>query len=407
MKITSTKNFNILMIGRFVSGAGSYFDLIALNLFVLIKTNSPLITGLSMATRVIAGCATSPYLGRLADKIDRKFGMILSDAVLGIAMILLAIIPDQQVILAVFIIQALLGIFQNYFLINFQAALPVFAPYGNLIKANSWFQATNCSTIIVGAIGATAMIGIVGYRGAFILDGLSYLFSLIILLSLPNLITREAMPEKKQVADGFFTGMRYLLRISPFIFFIFFVRMLDGIGSGSHNVALPIFSTLLDMQHPNKIFGLILTTWGVGSLTSSIIFNFYGKSFNIKDKTYKTIFIYSTALMSVFWILVFQISHIPLLIAMALLAGIFDTTATITYSIILQKTADTIRGRVMAMSTIVLSGGLGIGMALSALMTGFLSPAMLVLFWHGIPIIIITGFILRTSILKKMFLNKT
>lgn len=382
------------MLGRFISGAGSYFNLVALNLFTLIKTNSPLLTGIGMGLKVLAGCLASPYLGKIADKVDRKLGMILSDIILGFTMFFLAISPNGNAIVAIiFLVQIFLGVFQNFFLINFQAAMPVFAPTGNLVKANSWFQVTNCTTVILGAISAFTLIGYIGYRGAFIVDGLSYFASFIILISLPQLQTREKKSENVIVVkEGFFDGIKYLVIAFPSLFFIFFVRWLDGVGSGSHNVALPIFGELTNPANPNKVFGLILSAWGVGCLLSAIFINYLDKFKKTTDATLKNIFIYSTALMSVFWILIFQNKNPLLLLLIAVIAGIFDTAATVTYSVILQKTVDAVRGRVMALSTISLSAGLGCGMVFASLMAGIFSPAILVLLWHGIPILVIAIF---------------
>lgn len=388
------------MLGRFLSGTGSYFNLIALNLFILIKTHSAEIMGFSMAAKILAGCLFAPYLGKLADKINRKLGMLLSDAILGITMLLLAICPDQYILITSFVVQICLGIFQNFFMINFQAAMPCLAPAENLRKANAWYQAINCSTIVIGALSATIFISLVGYRGAFIIDGISYFISFLIIMLLP-LTTRETPSPTSDnlplLNDSFTHSIKFLLQASPFIFIVFCIRLLDGLGSGSHNIALPVFSQLIDAAHPNKVFGYILAAWGIGNLGCAILHQLLKNT----QQNYLNQFIYSTLIMSIFWILTFQKLPFGILITIACITGFFDASATINYSVILQQTKDAIRGRVMGMSTIVMTLGFGGGMLLSSIMIGMFTPSTLVTFWHGIPIVVITLFIMYYVIAKK------
>ncbi len=388
-----SKDFYILMMGRFISGSGSYFNMVAINLFILLKTGSPTITGLSMAVRILTACLASPYLGTLADKLDRKRSMMISDLLLGASMLLIAVAPDRSIVTLIFAVQIALGIFNNFFMINFQAALPLLAPGGDLLKANSWFQIVNCLTVAVGALGAAFVINMIGYRGAFVVDGLSYLVSFIILAMLP-IITQERSPATKEVvaSEGFSSALKTLAKASPFIFFIFLVRLLDGVGSGSHNIAMPIFSDMALPSDPSLVYGLLLASWGVGSIVSVLLLNCteFGKKLHLES-----MFVYSTVLMSIFWILTFQSFDRSFFMIAAFLAGIFDTAATVSYSIVLQRSEDSIRGRVMAMSAMTMTAGFGGGMAFSAMMAGFVPPALLVIIWHGIPIACILFFALK------------
>lgn len=386
-----TGDFYLLMLGRLIAGAGSFFSLIALNLFVLVKTGSATMTGLAMATKLLAGCLASPYLGMLADKIDRKHGMVISDAALAIGMLVLALVPEgKNAIIAVFVVQAALGVFQNFFMINFQASLPLLAPQGNLLLANSWFQMVSCITIVVGALSAAAAVDLIGYQWAFACNGLCYLFSLGILLFLP-ITTQERSPTGDAAGqDDFMAGLRFLWRSAPFIFFLFFIRFLDGVGSGSHNVALPIFSDMADRLQPGRIYGLIIFAWGLGNLISVWWLNAsrHGKKF-LGERW----FIQATLWMSVCWVLVFQANMLWWSLLFALLAGIFDNIAAIAYALVLQRTDDCVRGRVMALSTIAMTTGVGGGIALASVMADFVSPALLVALWHGIPVAFIVAFL--------------
>lgn len=399
--MNTKKDFYILMAGRFISGAGSFFNMVALNLFILIKTGSPTVTGLAMAARIFAACAASPFLGSLADRIDRKKGMMASDLILGLVMLMIAFLPEgDYFVAAIFLVQIALGVFQNFFMINFQAALPVLAPNGDLLRANSLFQLVNCGTILLGSAGAAALISKVGYHGAFAIDGISYLVSMFILFFLP-LRTQERR-EKRTVLeanDGFMNGVRFLVRTAPFIFLVFFIRLLDGVGSGSHNVAMPVFSEMVDPHAPNRVYGSILAAWGAGSFLSVL---WMARSEMAKGLKHEKFFMYSTVLMSVFWIITFQAVEPFSYLFAAFLAGIFDTSATVSFSMIIQRTDDFVRGRVMALSAITMTAGFGGGMAAASVMAGFMPAPMLVLFWHGIPVLTVMGIILYQRAIRPV-----
>lgn len=384
-----TRDFYILMMGRFVSGSGSFFNMVALNLFIFMKTGSATVTGLAMATRILTASLVSPYLGNLADRMDRRLGMIISDAFLGVTMLALALTPhDSGIIIPIlFVVQVALGIFQNFFMINFQAALPNFAPKGDIVFANSIFQIVSSATFVAGAMGAAAAIHLIGYSWAFAIDGFSYLISLGILVALP-IATQELRAEKKrEIKEGFVNGINFLIKTSPFVFLAFVIRWLDGVGSGSHNVSLPVFSESLLPETPNRIYGLVFAFWGAGGIIGALLMN--RKSF-VERSNLSRLFMISTLLMSAFWVCTFQTSALLTILAFAVIAGIFDTIATVSYSVILQKTEDAVRGRVMALSTVALTTGFGGGMALSSMMaSNFFTPARLVAFWHGIPIVFI------------------
>jgi hypothetical protein len=216
----------------------------------------------------------------------------------------------------------------------------------------------NSVTLLIGALGAAVAVDLVGYRAAFVIDGISYLMSLAILCFIPVVTQERRVEAAKKVKDGFFNAFSFLAKTAPFLFFLFLIRLLDGVGSGSHNVAMPIFSELSDPEHPSRIYGLILAAWSFGGLVSVVCMNLFRLR---REWGGEKLFVFSTLLMSVFWVSVFVSSNPNVFLMLAVLAGIFDTVATISFSMILQRTDDALRGRVMALATMAMTSGFGGG----------------------------------------------
>src|SRR5262249_37756359 len=87
--------FKFLAAGKLISDVGTYFDMVALNLYVYRLTGSAFYTGLFMAVRLFGGFLAGFYSGLLADRMNRKTLMICADLARGAALLLLVLTPPH------------------------------------------------------------------------------------------------------------------------------------------------------------------------------------------------------------------------------------------------------------------------------------------------------------------------
>jgi len=79
--------FAVLVAAYTMSTAGSFLNLVAVNLYVFHLTGSALQTGLLMAARIAAGFLAGPVAGWVVLRFERRLVLLASDIAQGLAMV--------------------------------------------------------------------------------------------------------------------------------------------------------------------------------------------------------------------------------------------------------------------------------------------------------------------------------
>lgn len=177
------------------------------------------------------------------------------------------------------------------------------------------------------------------------------------------------------------------------------VRAVDGLGSSSHNVALPVYSSLLDPAHPATFISQFWATWAVGTIIAQQVLARHNR------RTGRTLgeraFAVGACVMSGAFIIVFSgLPTVPAL-ATALLAGAADGVTEVVYVSRLQLVPDEQRGRLFGLSASAENAGFGLGMLISGSLLESFSPFQVVASLHGLAIVLclalLTLLVLRRS----------
>ncbi|WP_044640520.1 MFS transporter [Risungbinella massiliensis] len=388
---SSRRHLHILVASKTFSDLGSALDMVAINLYALILTNSELQMGLFMVIRVVGGFLFGSYIGYLADRMDRKKLMMIADLVRGIVLILLVISPMTWKIPLLYLASFLLGICNQMFSVSLQASIPIMVGKAQIIRANVWLTTWQSIAMVVGTIGAGVGIGLFGYELFFLIDAGTYLLSATVLFFLP-IRTREDFSQSSDSLSSehtFYQEMRDLLRTIwslPILFGMLMLRFADSFGSASHNVGMPIYSQVLDPTRPGWYVGWIWGIWAIGNLIGSQGIARYLRKY--QDRKLERIFVISTFGMSFFFILVFAQPIMPLLILAALLAGVSDGVSTVCFQLRLQSEPDHIRGKLFGLASTLHQVGFSGGMLLCSALFAFFTPFMVVLLLHGTPMLL-------------------
>jgi MFS family permease len=401
-------NFYILIFSRLLSNFGTFLNMLALNIFILEITNNPKWIAIIMGVRIISGIVVSPFLGYISDKFSRKPLMIFSDFTLAIFVFLLILIPDNYVKSYIIILMIFIGIFSNLFDICLRASIPAIINDKNTLKANSILMGgTNFTIALSGLCAVFFNYLFKNFTSIFILDALTYLISGIVLISLKiktsqikssNNIVNSLFKELKQDYKGLFKLDNFKI-ISLFLFILF----LDAIASASHNIGWPIFSKSLNEANPMFYYGLILASWAIGNLIGIITLNVF-KMFKKMDP--RKLYVLFTGVMSLGMILIFQ-TRTGIFIALAsIFAGFGDGTYQTYYTTYVQNVPDKARGKIFALTTLVVRTGLGIGFVIMPFILNYLRIQNLVFIFH-LPIVLIsTTYLAFFGIFNHKFLIK-
>jgi MFS family permease len=389
----SMRHFRLLAVGYGISAYGSYLDMVALNIFIYHITGNALTTGLFMALRLGTTVVAGIVSGRLVTRRDRKLLMVGADITQAIALIILVSVGGDARIPLLFGLAVVLGACSTLTQVALRSSIPEIVGAGQRVRANGILITVRSLAMVAGFASAGVIIARFGYTVAFVLDASTYLLSALILVLLPIKTRSQSSSGEIVAADD---SGRWIwlapLRAAPLLAVMIGVRMGDGLGSSSHNVGLPIYSSALDPAHPAAFISQFWATWAVGNIIAQQACGWYTKKTG--QAPGERVFVVASCLMSGAFIVVFTgLPTLPAVIA-ALVAGIADGTTEVSYVSRLQDAPDAQRGYLFGLSASAENTSFGLGMVVSAAFLERYSPLQVVAGFHGLAILLCIGFLL-------------
>ena len=239
-------------------------------------------------------------------------------------------------------------------------------------RANGLLATSRSLAMVAGFASAGVVVAQLGYRAAFAMDAASFVVSATVLSLLPITTRAAADPE----ADGDEAPSRWaaltVLRTMPVLAVMVAVRAADGLGSSSHNVGLPIYSSHLDPAHPAAFISRFWATWAIGNIVAQQVLGRYAKRTGRAPGEWA--FALGACAMSAAFIVVFTGPPGVLGVAVALAAGIADGLTEIAYVIAAAGPARQQARPDVRASASVENGGFGLGMIVSAALMERFSP---------------------------------
>jgi MFS family permease len=389
------RHFYQLLAGKTISDIGNFLDMVALNLYVFVVTGSAFQMGMFMAVRLFGGFITGFYSGILADRMNRKHLMIFADVVRAALMLSLVLTPAGWHLYLLYPVAFLIGIGNSLFGVAMQSSIPVVVGSDQRVRANALLSAWGSVAMVIGLVTSGTMLGVLGYKTIFAIDAATYLISAVNLLFLPIRTSEARAGSKAAEKSSFFAEFRNIfqyLRLTPVLLGVMAIRLVDTLGSASHNVGMPIFSAQMRPEQPSLFMGLIWAVWAVGNLSGS---RGMSKWFKAEREAHtERAFGISTIFMSLFFILVFWGDSLYWILPAAFLAGISDGVSGVCYNSRLQQVTDEKRGRVFGVSSTLQTVGFGVGMVICAPLFDLYRPVLVVGLLHGLPMVIAIYFTL-------------
>ncbi|MGV2915090.1 MFS transporter [Streptomyces alfalfae] len=387
------RHFRLLVVGNGVSAYGSYLNMVALNVFIYEVTDSALAAGIFMAVRLLTSVVSGFVSGRLVSAYDRKRLMVGADLTQCVAMVALLIAPDAGRAGLLYVLAVVTGFCSTLSGVSLRSAIPEIVGPELRLRANSLLATGRSLAMIAGFASAGVVVAQLGYVAAISLDAASFAVSASVLLSLP-LRTRGEKEAAGSAADASEKprrlGAMLLLRAAPVLAVMIVVRAADGLGSSSHNVALPVYSSSLDPSHPATFVSQFWATWAIGNIVmQQVIGRWAGRGG--RQGPGERAFAIGACVMSAAFIVVFAGLPTGVAVVAALVAGMADGLTEIAYVTRLQAAPDEQRGRLFGLSASVENTGFGLGMLVSGALLDLYSPLTVVGLLHGFAIVLCAG----------------
>ncbi|OUD01714.1 MFS transporter [Streptomyces swartbergensis] len=387
--------FRLLVLGNGISAYGSYLNMVALNVFVYDATGSALAAGLFMAVRLATSVVSGWVSGRLVSGHDRKRLMVGADLCQAVALLSLLLAPEGTRPGLLYVLAVVTGGCSTLSQVALRSSIPEIVGAEHRVRANGLLVTGRSLAMIAGFASSGVVVAELGYSAAFALDAATFLVSATVLSLLPvrtRAATDAAVGGSAKDSGAAGWTARMLLGTAPLLMAMIAVRAVDGLGSSSHNVALPIYSSSLDPDHPATFISQFWATWAIGNIVAQQVIG------RVTKKTGRTpgerAFALGACVMSAGFIVVFSgLPTMPAVIA-ALVAGAADGFTEIVYVSRLQTAPDDQRGRLFGLTASAENTGFGLGMLVSGALLETFSPFQVVAAFHGLAIALCAALLL-------------
>jgi MFS family permease len=151
-----------------------------------------------------------PWAGVMADKLDRKGILMVSDVIRGL-LILLIIPLIAKSLLWIFLVSLLIYTAAQFFAPAESSTIPELVEKHNLIIANSLFMITWMASSVVGFGLGAPLVNLFEEKTSFIIAASLYFFSAAAIVLIPLKI-REPSKSRKEVWQDILIGFEFIRR---------------------------------------------------------------------------------------------------------------------------------------------------------------------------------------------------
>ncbi|MFD2682146.1 MFS transporter [Bacillus seohaeanensis] len=268
--LMKNKGYMTLMTAQAISSMGDWLSIIAVITLVGLKwEGTPLQMSMIILSLALPMALFGPFSGAVADRLERKTLMIISDVFRGVLILLLTI---ANTVWLVYITLFLVGIFSSVFVPAKNGKLKELVGEGSIKGAMSFTSMIDSSTKIIGPLLSGILVTSFGAYQVFIIDSASFFLSAILILFLPkgerankNVSTTTESSFRKELAEGF-----QFIKSSAFLLSGLFLLTISLLIVQLTDSQIIVLLRELTSASPD-LFGYAVTCSGLGMLLTGIV----------------------------------------------------------------------------------------------------------------------------------------
>ncbi|MDR3686511.1 MAG: MFS transporter [Coriobacteriia bacterium] len=176
-------DYRRLWLGQIVSVVGDKINQIAMAMMVYAITGSMLQMGLMLGITFLPAAIFGVFAGVYVDRWDHRTTMVWADIARGILVLSIPFVVPFGLYWA-YLIAFSVSTIALFFLPAKRAVIPDIVPADQLMAANSLDNASESVSELVGLALGGALMSVLQYRGAFIVDASTFVFSAIMIYSM-------------------------------------------------------------------------------------------------------------------------------------------------------------------------------------------------------------------------------
>ncbi len=344
------RNFKLFLGGQLISIVGNYVQTIAQAWLVYRLTGSAALLGLVAFSGQISIFVLAPVSGVVADSKSRKHILFATQvAPMALSFVLAALtLTGRVAVWHVFTVAALMGVVNAFDFPIRQAFVAELVPKEDLISAVTLNSSMINSARTIGpGIGGLLVAG-VGEGWCFLGNALSYVAVIIGLLMMKSTTARKKPPQhfRAGVAEAF----NFVRHTGPVGALLVLLGLISFTGL-RYEILMPVY--VKEMLHGGPTqFGLLMGASGVGAIFGSFVLAMFSNDRTLGDWAALAAAGFGGSLVLLSFSHSFALSLlVMLLIGFTMVTGL-DASNTLVQRIV----PDELRGRVMAIWTMMLSG---------------------------------------------------
>jgi len=351
------RDFRLLWIGAFMSTIGTFMQTFAQAWLVYSMTNSAFLLGVDGFLSTGPMLLFSLFGGVIADRVERKKIMLLSQYLqMGFALVLAALIYIHQIkVWHIFVMSFLTGSVQSFSGPAYASLLPLLVDrkdVPNAIAMNS--MQFNLARVLGPAIGGV-VFALLGAASCFFLNGLSFLAVIFAYLVIRIPPVHEHRAESRGILHEMKEGFRFVVTRRNLLLLTFLAFVGTFLG-------MPLFTMLPVVA--KSVFGLgprglsvMQADYGVGSVLGAIFVASSSYAAK-KGKIALTMQLAFAVCLGIFGLS----RNLTASLIIAFIAGACIVGVVSLYSSLVQlMISDSMRGRVMSIFMLAFRGGMPLG----------------------------------------------
>lgn len=362
------RNFRLFIGGQLLSSIGTWMQWVAAPWLVLKLTDSGVALGIDTALGALPILLFGAWGGVLADRVDNRRIQVWTQSLYAVLALVLFALDATDVVQVwhVYLLSFLTGVVGAVDMPTRQTFYLEMVGPEDLTNAMSLNTATFTGSRIVGPVIAGAMIGAVGTAPVFLVNALTYLAVVAALLSMrtSELHPRErAARTRGQVREA----LRYVRRTPALALPLVLMAVVFTL-SFNFSVLVPLLSVRA-FHGDAGTFGGLLALMGIGSLAGALVLASRSSGSTPIRLSWFSIALGLTTLLLA-WAPSLSVARLVIPLTGAAAIG-FMITGNSTLQL---RSAEELRGRVMALYTVVFIGSTPIGGPIAGVVGEHLGP---------------------------------
>ncbi|MCG1023849.1 MFS transporter [Sutcliffiella horikoshii] len=274
VKLNRNRGFLTLMLAQLISSLGDWLSIVAIMTLVGLKWQaSPMEVSFVILSLAIPMALLGPFAGTVADRVNRRTLMVVSD--LGRAVLIL-ILAFASSIWMVYVCLFFIGMLSAVFVPAKNGKLKELVHQEHMKSAMSITSMIDASTKVIGPLLSGLLVTAFSTQLVFYIDSVTFILSALLLFTLPKTVKETIAPTeesggmnktsfKEEFLEGmaFIKGSRYLLvGILVLGISLLILQLSDS--------QIIVLIRELSQASPD-LFGFIVTASGIGMLLSGAL----------------------------------------------------------------------------------------------------------------------------------------